>query len=471
LINSSWDQSGALCPEPQDHEDSGMLTLESSGKYSDSNINSADLEPLTGALDLPELAQPIKLPIEIAPEQTSIINPADQPQLMSPQVISTISNDPHNDVAAELDSLLLSLQLTTPRPPQLELTSAANSIESIHPKIAVGESVTHTQELLQALSTNYQQLTTARTELQLLHHRNQVQVDRVDASTEKVKRLKSQTQQLSQESNDRVELVRQLLDSIDRIHTEIVTNLDKFGGYEEIHSMLTQLSTTRQALELAHDRVTTGQTDFYESLQVIQQQVTSQSQDSEQKLREYQSSIQSLAQTIAADQLRITEMSLDLGTKINNLAGLNDEITTMHSQVVEKSQTLQVKIAEIDRGFGSLSQSLRAEQQQFYELTAETIDKADVIQSQLTDVIKQISNDRASITALKSSIESIKQACQQVILQQSNEANSRYQELLTICTDLQFRQQERMTVTNRQSRWLWILSIAVGIIFILSIRR
>jgi uncharacterized coiled-coil DUF342 family protein len=143
----------------------------------------------------------------------------------------------------------------------------------------------------------------------------------------------------------------------------------------------------------------------------------------------------------------------------------------MHSQVVEKSQTLQLKITEIDCSFGNLSQSLREDQQQFYELTAETIDKADVIQSQLTDVIKQIDNDRASIMALKSSIESVKQVCQQVILQQSDEADSRYQELLTICTDLQFRQQERIATTNRQSRWLWILSIAVGIIFILSIRR
>jgi uncharacterized phage infection (PIP) family protein YhgE len=370
------------------------------------------------------------------------------------------------DVKAELDSLLTSLQAATPHPPLASIDDESGSIASILNTIVTTTPVTHTQELLQELNDTRKQLKIARTELQVLHQRNQVQIDRADANMLQARQLKLRTQQLAQHSKQQIEKIRSMVDSLAQIRSEIVTSLDKFGGYEEIHTMLAQLETTRHALEIAHERVTTGQEAFYDSLQVIQQQVAARSYDSEQKLRQYQSSIQNLSETISIDRLRIAGMSVDLSTKINNLHDLNAQITWMHAQIADKSQTLQSRMNELDRGFGELSQSMRTEKDQFYELTVETIEKADAIRSQLAGIIKQASVDRDSIDRLAIEIESVRQDTDRQI----NDFSVSERELISICNDYQAREKDWTANANKFSRWLWILSVAVGVMFILSIR-
>ena len=374
------------------------------------------------------------------------------------------------DVRTELDLLLTSLDLATPHPPDPSVTTDDSSISSILAQISTIEPVTHIQESIQALNASREQLTIAQTQLQILAQRNQAQVERVDANVLEVKQIKFRIQQLAQHSKHQIEHVEQSLDSLTKIRTEIITNLDKFGGYDEIRQMLIQLETTRYALVVAHDRVTTGQEIFYDSLKSIQSQVTASSNESEAKLRQYQESIQSLAQTISTDRLRIAGMSVDMSTKINELNSLNAQITTMHGQIVEKSQTLHSKITQIDRNFGELSQSLQQEQEQFYELTAESIEKADLIRSQLDEIIKQISDDRAIVSTLETEIASVRIEAKTQAERQLSHLELRDFELSTLANNFKIDRKQQLLTVKKLSNWLWMLSGGMGIIFILLIR-
>jgi hypothetical protein len=374
------------------------------------------------------------------------------------------------DVNTELDLLLTSLQLATPQPPTPASTSDPSSISHILDQISTAVPVTHIQESIQALNASRQQLAVAQTQLEVLAQRNQIQVDRVDANVLEVKQIKFRIQQLAQHSKNQIKNAEQILASLAEIRTEIVTSLDKFGGYDDIHGMLAQLEATRYALVIAHDRVTTGQEAFYDSLKVIQSQVATRSNESEAKLRDYQNFIQSISQTISTDRLRIAGMSVDMSTKFNELHGLSAQIAVMHGQIVEKSQTLQSKVTQIEQNFGLLSQSVQAEKEQFYELTVETIEKADLIRSQLAEIVQQISDDRVLFSTLTTEIESIRTETRAQSAQQLTNFELRDFELNSLFNNVKIDRKHQLITTKMLTNWLWILSGGMGIILVLLIR-
>jgi chromosome segregation ATPase len=342
------------------------------------------------------------------------------------------ATDENLDVKAELESLLVSLQLaTTPRSPQIEPISEASPTANIH----------------QTVSTEV-----------------------IDRSILEIKQLKFRTQQLAKHSQNRFEQAEQMLASIAKIHTDIATNLDKFGGHAEIQAMLVQLETTRHSLVIAHDRATTGQEAFYDSLRAIQGDVTTRSEESAQKLDQYQASIQRLSQTISADRLQIASMSVDLSTKLTDLHNLNTQIAATHTEIVTAAQTMKSRIVEIDRGFVELVASVQSEKEQFYELTVETIEKADAIKSQLANINNQISADRESISALKAELESVRHLVRQETEHKLNNLDLRYHQIISMWDDFQARHKDRIFNTHKFARWLWILSTAVICIFVMLIR-
>ena len=207
----------------------------------------------------------------------------------------------------------------------------------------------------------------------------------------------------------------------------------------------------------------------YESLQVIQAQVVAQGEESAQKLRQYQESIQSFSQIIASDRLQMARMSGEMSVKLNNFHALNAQFTTMHAQIVETSQTLQSKVTQIERLFAA-SQSVRAEQEQFAALTAETIAKADLMQSQLAAIVQQIGGNHQSIAALKAEVESLRKIVRQEAQQKLINFDLRDRELISLCTNLQARQKIQMATAKKFSICLSILSGVVGATLLLLIR-
>jgi hypothetical protein len=470
-MNSASNIGGAAPLENRDETDSQWLELESNL----SNDRRKQVIPAcrdNSQLRFPELnGSPLEHRQQPATDSTPEIKIGQTPQIeQSNGALMPVSSQDRLMVTAELDSMLTSLQLATPHPPQANSKSESSSIMTIRSPNYISEPVESAPELLQQLDEACKQLDIARTQLQTIEQRNQTQVERVDANTLEVKQIKFRIQQLAQYSKNQVEKVAEMLADIATIRTEIVTNLDKFGGEGEIQQMLSQLEPTRHALILAHDRVVTGQETFYESLQEIQARVTVLSQESAAKLRQERELMQNLSQTISTDRLQIAGMSVEMSTKLNELHGLSTQITTIHAQIVEKSPIFQSKIESIERGFTEISQSMQAEKQQFYALTAESIERTDLIRLQLTEISKKIDDDRAKIAKIESAIFSIRTNAKQAEEQQLTNFELRDREVILLANNFQIDRNKQLAAIKKMSTWLWVLSGAVGILFILILR-
>ncbi len=397
-------------------------------------------------------------------------------KVASPQQLSV--GNPHNlaasgnllDVGEELDALLSSLQVGTPQKSELATTDESGSISGILSAIVVSEPITHTQQLLQELNSASDRLLAAQTELQVLHQHNQLQVERIDASTLQIQQLKSRIQELVRQSKSQVAKAEQTLTSLAQIRTEIVTTLDRFGSYERLNSLLLQLNTARTALEIERAQATTEREAAYDSLQVIEARVAARAQVAEDKLQQYEESIGELSQAISSDRLRVVKMSVDLSTKVGDLHDLHSQIVTMHGQIVETSQTVRSQISQIDRRFSELSASISAEKEQFYALTVETIDKADLIRDRLAEAFAQINVDRQQLTELKADLQTLQNTVRKEAQQKLINFDLRDRELISLCNNLQTRHKDLSVTVKQLSTWLWVLSFTLVVLFALTIR-
>jgi chromosome segregation ATPase len=383
------------------------------------------------------------------------------------------STDPNFDLSSELDSLLKSIERSTPHPPDFTIADAETSSQLVsNPTsgtlvaIAAEESINYPQ-LHQDLITVAEQISTARAQLQSVHQRNQAQVDAVDANVLQVSKIKVRIKQLARYTKHQVEKAHETIGILDRIRTEIVTGLENFGGYTEIATMLTEFETIRAEAIAAQERLKNGQDSFYTSLQEIKTQIATQQNESAAKLYQYHELIQELSQTAVAERLQITDLSTNLSVNLRQVQDFNIQIADMHAQVTDKSHTIQMRIAEIDRGFAELAQSLRQDKEQFYELTAETIDRTDALRLQFADINNQIRIDREVIADLQAELESVSQTTDPDTEQQMEYFDLQLQELID---KYEYQQRAQSSKDRIFSRWLWGLSLGVGVIFVLLVR-
>jgi chromosome segregation ATPase len=391
----------------------------------------------------------------------------------APQPSIVPSTDPNFDLSSELDSLLKSIGQSTPHPPDFAVADAEISSQLVgNPTaetlvaIAAKESINYPQ-LHQDLITVAEQISTARSQLQSVHQRNQAQVDAVDANVLQVSKIKVRIKQLARYTKHQVEKAHETIEILDRIRTEIVTGLESFGGYTEIATMLTELETIRAEAIAAQEQLKNGQDSFYTSLQEIKTQIATQQNESAAKLHQYHELIQELSQTAVAERLQITDLSTNLSVNLRQVQDLNLQIADMHAQVTDKSHAIQLRIVEIDRGFAELTQSLRQDKEQFYELTAETIDRTDALRLQFADINNQIRIDREAIADLQAELESVSQTTDRGTEQQLDYFDLQLQELID---KYEYQQRAQSSQARIFSRWLWGLSLGIGVIFVLLVR-
>jgi uncharacterized phage infection (PIP) family protein YhgE len=415
------------------------------------------------------------------PTTTSPTNDQRQPKV--PTIVRTFeigSTGEVLNVTAEIDALINTLELTNPHPPQLDRSpelaardrerrqQQSHSISENIAQIAASETDTDSQ-LHRELTNIHQQIATARHELQTLHQRNQSQVETIDAHAARIDSLKVRTQQLAYYAKNRVGKVQELITAVDAIRAEIVTGLEKFGGYREMRSLLAELETSRHALVLAHDRLCTGQEAFYESLQAIEQRVTLHANDSVDRLRQYQELIGTRSQTLSTDRQQISEMSVDLSLKYAQIQELSAQISDMHAQITEKSQLIHRRVADTERGFSELAASVQLEKDQFYELTAETIDRTADFRSKFSKIDREFSLDREAIATLKSELAKVQAGFDRASEKQLDYFDSQFYDLLADWSELSTDRQERGIDSRKIITWLWILSFAVGLTLAFSL--
>jgi hypothetical protein len=393
-------------------------------------------------------------------------NQIDLPSLIEASSISSAIPET-SDLKAELESLLMSLQLAIPQPPKSGITVEFRSLDQ---DATIAETPQDLQPLFQALNTTHDRIASIYAHLQVTHQQNQAQVESIDSSILEAKQLKFRTEQLARYSKNQLEKTAKMLESIEQIHTELIAGLAKFGGHAEIQTMLEQLETTRYTLQIAQESAATGQKAVYDSLREIQVDVAARSHESEQKLARYDESIQSLSATVSADRLQLATMTGDLTHRLSDLASLNSQITTTHTQNITVVETIRSRMVEIDREFSKLSASFQTETEQFYQLTVTSIEKTEAVGLQLANIHNQISENRDSISKLKIEIEATRHTVRQETEQKLNNLDLRYHQLMSNWDDFQVRQKDRTITTKKFSRWLWILSFAIGGILVMLIR-
>jgi uncharacterized phage infection (PIP) family protein YhgE len=451
------------------------LTNSSSLDRDDSNSEILELEAIPV-----QSSQPSDLPPQ--PDMSRDVSENGKQQMKIPTIVKSIeigSTGEVFNVTAEINSLINILERATPHPPAqdraLEIASQererrqqSESISETLAEIAASEPDTDTQ-LHRELTNIHQQIAIARQELQTLHQRNQSQVETIDAHADRIDRLKVRTQQLAYYTKNRVGKVQELITTVDAIRSEIVTCLEKFGGYREIRSLLAELETSRHALVLAHDRLCTGQEAFYDSLRAIEQRVTTHGNDSVERLRSYQELIESRSHSISTDRQQMAEMSVDLSLKYAQIQELSTQISNMHAQIAEKSQSIHRRVADTERSFSELAESVRVEKDQFYELTAETIDRTTDIRSQFSNIAKEFSRDREAIATLQSELAIVREDVERASERQLDYFDRQFYDLLADWSELSGDRQERGSDSRKIFTWLWALSFALGLVFAVSL--
>ncbi len=350
--------------------------------------------------------------------------------------------------------------------PQITTTATENSIERNLAELAQLEPLSRGESLLQELRTTYDRLIGTQAELQLLQERDRSQIDVLEQQVLEVKQIKFRIQQIARHSKKQLARVQEMLAALEQVRQEIVTGLERFGGYEQIQSMLAQLEDTRYALIIAHDRLKTGQEAFYESLAAIKEESAARSHESEQKLDKYHQSLTTIMQSLEDDRIQIAGMAVSMALQVTEISELKIKIEAMHGQMEEKSHTLHGKIQEITAGFAELSDSVQTEKEQFYQLTAETIDKAEVMRSQFAEIAKQITHDRSVMENLKTDIESVQKILDSESIQELNLFGQRSKEMMSTWIDIQNRQKTLALRYTRISMWLWILTFGVGLMLV-----
>jgi hypothetical protein len=434
-------------------------------------------------------SQPIDIPpssdLQITTDVPVPVTDNHNPDIKVSKIVTSIEIGTPDDifnVTAELDALIETLERAHPQPPQLDRSldiaslhqerdrqqQEAQSISETLAAIAASESAPDSQRQ-QELTNIHQQIATLQQELQALYQRNQSQVKTIAAHTDRIDRLKIRTHQLAHYTKDRVGKVQSSIAIVDAIRTEIITGLEKFGGYREIRSLLIELETSRQALVLAHDRLCTERETVYESLQAIEQRVTSHSNDAVERLRSDRALIESLSQKLSTDRLQMAEMSVELSLKYAQIQELSAQISDMHAQITEKSQLIHRRVADTERGFSELAESVRAEKDQFYELTAETIDRTADIRAQFGNIATEFSLDREAIAALKSELATVREGVERERERQLDYFDLHFYELLADWSELSDERQKRGSDRDKILIWMWILSGAIGLALAFSI--
>jgi hypothetical protein len=117
----------------------------------------------------------------------------------------------------------------------------------------------------------------------------------------------------------------------------------------------------------------------------------------------------------------------------------------------------------LQQNFSALTDSVQHEKQQFYQLTADTINKTDAMRSQFAEMAKQVTKDWEAIQSLQFKVEDLRDYFDNEGKQPITQLHQRYDELVSTWSDLKKKQVSIEKSQQNQQTWLQILSAGLGI--------
>jgi mRNA-degrading endonuclease YafQ of YafQ-DinJ toxin-antitoxin module len=135
----------------------------------------------------------------------------------------------------------------------------------------------------------------------------------------------------------------------------------------------------------------------------------------------------------------------------------------LHSSLQILQEGLNGKSSQLATDFTELTESVQHEKQQFYQLTAEMINKTDAMRSQFAEITNQVDKDWKSIQSLQFKVDDLINTLDNESKQQNFQLNQRYDELVASWSDLKQRQARIDRFQQSQQFWLKILGVMLFI--------
>jgi chromosome segregation ATPase len=308
--------------------------------------------------------------------------------------------------------------------------------------------------------TNYHQvvrsLAAIQGDLAAMQQSQQEKLEAIEQTTGQADKLQQRTEKLAKYSKLQAQQMQEMLQSFEAIRQEIVTALDKFGHYNQLEPMLQKILAADLSLRQANEKLQSHQSGLYASLQGVQQQVEARSSIAEQNLQQSHTEFTKLLETIRSDRERTIALQAMVSQHFQ-------EAQQLHSSLQILQEGLNGKSSQLATDFTELTESVQHEKQQFYQLTAEMINKTDAMRSQFAEITNQVDKDWKSIQSLQFKVDDLINTLDNESKQQNFQLNQRYDELVASWSDLKQRQARIDRFQQSQQFWLKILGVMLFI--------
>jgi DNA repair exonuclease SbcCD ATPase subunit len=327
------------------------------------------------------------------------------------------------------------------------------------------------QELLPELVRAKEQLSTAIAELRQVSTFNEEKANQVEYNFQQVSKLKLRTEQLAKYSKIQLKKIEDIIGGFETIRNDILRGIEQFGGYDNLKPILKEIGEANNSLVLAQQTLEKNQGTFYTSLKEIENNVIHHNQETENKLLKTYQDISGALVQLEANKQKINQLTGDITNHLNAVQKMRDDIIQLHGGIENKTVDLQQKIISITSGFNELSQTVKHEKQQFYQLTSETINKADAMRSQFAEIARQINQDRNIVQDMKKEIHDLRIAFDQEAIKQYERLNKSYEEIVESWGDVKLKQKTIESNQRAMQKWLKMITIigAVAIVILFAI--
>jgi chromosome segregation ATPase len=344
----------------------------------------------------------------------------------------TTTSDENLDVDKELSSLF-------------ELMGQQSLPTGYHDRNSSPELQAESQRLLNLVAETHRQLAT-------IQQTNQEKFSALEQNFSHSEQLHQRTEQLAKYSKLQVRQLQEMLQSFELVRQEIVTSLDKFGSYDRIQPLVQQIQRAEQSLNQAN-----------EGFQEIHQQVEQRGEAFEQSFQQKQADLKKLVQAIREDRERVINIEQLVNSRLTQADRLHQDLTALKTDLEAKSTTVENNLTDINSNFASLAESVQHEKQQFYQLTAEMINKTDAMRSQFAEQAKQVSKYWEAIQSLQFRVDDLDDRVDSETQTQLQNLSQRHEEIISTWGDLKNKQKNIDRHHRNQQAWLQGLTAGLGI--------
>jgi chromosome segregation ATPase len=275
-------------------------------------------------------------------------------------------------------------------------------------------------------------------------------------------KLESRTHQLAVHNKKQLEKAEKLLAAFETIRQQILTGLSKFGSYEEFKTTLDRMVAAQAELARARQRLDDKEAELITSIKTVERSTVAVAISSEKKLAQYQESI-----SIYKEKVQAIERELTL--KIADIERYHREIGNIHDLLKNKSSSIQERLSAVESEFATLRESVREDKLQFYELTAETIDKTQHMEAQFAKLSNQVAQNHENLDRAQTTLEVLRGMVDGGIAESAASKNIDYEDLLADVAALRDSKRKLAQRLSKFSLWLWLLSFAFGTAIVLFI--